>query len=131
MSQARYCVSKRVAEQESKIRPDEDGRGNSFKTAGKPFVKPADKPRGIVFDDGSFLVLYEKWSTSEDKLLTYKYHYQRPNGWFVRYDMEGEKREGHPRYHLQMSVLGENVRLPTGEVHCEDVLEMIVEQFVR
>ena len=67
---------------------------------------------------------------SEDKLLSYKYHYQRPDGWFVRYDMEEEKHAGHPKHHLQAIVLGDKVRLPTGEVHCEDVLEMIVEQFV-
>lgn len=113
------------------IRPGEDGRGNFFiKTTGIPFVKPDDAPRGIVFRDDSFLVVYEKWSISEDKLLSYKYHYQRPDGWFVRYDMEEEKRTDHPKHHIQVSVLAENVRLPTGEVHCEEVLEMIAEQFV-
>jgi hypothetical protein len=113
------------------IRPGEARYDEFFiKTPGRPFVKPGDAPRGIVFRDDSFLVIYEKWSTSKDRLLSYKYHYQRPDGWFVRYDMEEEKHAGHPKHHLQAIVLGDKVRLPTGEVHCEDVLEMIVEQFV-
>ncbi|CAN5912044.1 hypothetical protein BH23ACT11_BH23ACT11_05010 [soil metagenome] len=94
-------------------------------------MKPDDHPRGVVFRDDSFLVIYEKWSKSEDTLLGYKYHYQRSDVWFVRYDMEETSRIGHPKYHLQASGLGENVRLPTGEVRCEAVLEMVAEQFVR
>lgn len=113
------------------IRPGEDGHGNYLiKTPGRPFVKLGDTPRGIVFRDDFFLVLYEKWSVSEDKLLSYKYHYQRSGGWFARYDMEEEKHAGHSQHHLQASALSDEVRLPTGEVRCEDVLEMIVEQFV-
>lgn len=123
---------KKLRSKSPEIRPGEDRRGNFFiKTPGRSFVKPGDAPRGIVFRDDSFLVVYEKWSISEDRLLSYKYHYQRPDGWFVRYDMEEEKQAGHPKHHLQASVLGEHIRLPTGEVHCEEVLEMIVEQFVR
>ena len=123
---------KKLRSKDPQIRPGEDGRGNFFvKTAGLPFVKPGDAPRGIVFRDDSFLVVYEKWSVEEDRLLSYKYHYQRPDGWSVRYDMEERDQPGHPKHHLQASVLGEGVRLPTGEVKCEQVLEMIAEQFVR
>lgn len=102
-----------------------------MKTERLPFVKPGASPRGVVFRDDSFLVVYEKWSVSEDELLSYKYHYQRSDGWFVRYDLEEKERPGHPRHHLQASALGRNVRLTTGEVRCEQVLEMIAEQFVR
>jgi hypothetical protein len=105
-------------------------RSNFLKTPGLPFVKPDDKPRGIVFCDESFLVLYEEWSF-DNELLSYKYHYQRPDGWSVRYDMDKEERLGHPKHHLQASPLGEAVRLPTGEVRCEQVIRMISEQFVR
>lgn len=114
------------------IRPTEDRRGNYIITAGeRVIVKPGDRPNGIVFRDESFLVIYEKWSKETDTLLGYKYHYQRTDGWFVRYDMHEEERPGHPKHHLQASALGDGIRLPTGEVMCEDVLEMIVEQFVR
>lgn len=113
------------------IHPGEDGLGNFLvKTEGLPFVRPGDSPRGVVFNDDSFLVVYEKWSVREDRLLAYKYHYQRPDGWFVRYDMEEEQRSGHPKHHLQASALGEDIRLTTGEVKCEEVLRMIADQLV-
>ncbi len=113
------------------LRPTEDRRGNYIVTAGeRVIVKPGDAPTGIVFRDGSFLVVYEKWSKEPDELLSYRYHYQRPDGWFVRYDMHETELPGHPKHHLQASALGEDIRLPTGEVKCEDVLETIVEQFV-
>lgn len=109
----------------------EDEEGNFvIKTAGPPFVKPSDAPRGIVFHDGSFLVVYEKWSKESDAILGYKYHYQRPDGSNFRYDMEETERRGHPKHHVQATELGGDVRLPTGRVHCEDVLQAIVEQFV-
>ncbi|MGB3682666.1 MAG: DUF6516 family protein [Rubrobacteraceae bacterium] len=113
------------------IHPTEDQRGNYIITAGeRVVVKPGDLPSGIVFNDESFLVIYEKWSKGPDELLGYRYHYQRPDDWFVRYDMHEKGLEGHPKHHLQASALDENARLPTGPVKCEDVLEMIVEQFV-
>jgi hypothetical protein len=114
------------------LHPVSAKRGEFIIVAGESqIVKPGDTPNGIVFRDESFLVVYEMWSTESDSLLRYKYHYQRPDGWFVRYDMhETEQVEGHPKHHLQANVLDENVRLPTGEVACEDVLQMVVEQFV-
>jgi hypothetical protein len=113
------------------LHPAPAKRGEYIITAGERLiVKPGDAPTGIVFRDGSFLVVYEKWSKEPDELLSYRYHYQRPDGWFVRYDMHERELPGHPKHHLQASTLGEGIRLPTGEVTCEDVLETIVEQFV-
>jgi len=111
--------------------PTEDRRGNFIITADERLiVKPGDPPSGIVFSDGSFLVVYEKWSKDPDVLLGNRYHYQRADDWFVRYDMHETGREGHPKHHLQASALGQDVRLPTGEVSCEQVLDLIVVQFV-
>ncbi|HLM77577.1 MAG TPA: DUF6516 family protein [Rubrobacteraceae bacterium] len=113
------------------IHPGEDGRGNFvIKTPGLTFVKPDDKPRGIVFRDHSFLVLYEKWSKKDNCILSYKYHYQRTDAenCFLRYDMEEWEQADHPKHHLQVSPLSKNIRLPTGEVHCEDVLMAIIAQ---
>ncbi len=45
--------------------------------------------------------------------------------------MHEEEMEGHPKHHLQASALDENIRLPTGEVMCEDVLQTIVEQLLH
>ena len=113
------------------IRPAEDRSGNYIITAGeRVIVKAGDPPRGLVFNDKSFLVIYEKWSKDPDELLGYRYHYQRPDDWFVRYDMHETEMAGHPKHHLQTSALGGGVRLPTGEVSCEQVLELIAEQFV-
>ena len=109
----------------------EDEEGNFvIKTEGPPFVKPKDPPRGIVFHDESFLVVYEKWSKETDTIVGYKYHYQRSNGSNFRYDMEEVERRGHPKHHVQATELGEDTRLSTGTVYCEDVLQTIVEQFV-
>lgn len=115
------------------LRPAPAKRDEYIITAGeRAIVKQGDPPTGLVFHDESFLIVYERWSTETDAILRYKYHYQRSDGWFVRYDMHEAEQEvaGHPRHHLQASQLGENVRLPTGQVTCEDVLQMIVEQFV-
>lgn len=124
------CQSK-LRSKSPDIHPTEDRRGNYIITAGeRVIVKPGDPPSGIVFNDGSFLVIYEKWSKEPDELLGYRYHYQRPGGWFVRFDMHETELPGHPKHHLQASALGEDIRLPTGPVACEDVLGMIVEQLV-
>ena len=113
------------------LHPTQDNRGNYIITAGeRVMVKSGNPPTGIVFRDRSFLVVYEKWSKEPDELLRYRYHYQRPDDWFVRYDMRETELPGHPKYHLQSSALGADLRLPTGAVTCENVLEMIVEQFV-
>ena len=124
------CQSK-LRSKNPDIRPTEDRRGNYIIVAGeRVIVKPGDPPSGIVFNDGSFLIIYEKWSKEPDKLLGYRYHYQRHDDWFVRYDMHETEMEGHPKHHLQASALGEDIRLPTGEVSCEQVLDLIVVQFV-
>jgi len=49
---------------------------------------------------------------------------------YARQEASEAEMAGHPKHHLQTSALGEGVRLPTGEVSCEQVLELIAEQFV-
>ena len=121
----------RLRSKSPNLHPTPARQGEFIIVAGESqIVKPGDRPNGIVFRDGSFLIVYERWSKETDSLLRYKYHYQRPDGWFVCYDMHETQLPGHPKHHLQASALGEDVRLPTGLVTCEDVLEMIVEQFV-
>lgn len=94
-------------------------------------VKPHTSERGVIFKDGSFLTIYEKWSVADNHLLEYTHHYQVSHGISIRYDMSPEAASAsHPEHHLQTSDLGEDVRLPTGEVRCEEVLQMIFEQFL-
>lgn len=88
-------------------------------------------PSGVVFQDDSYLTIYEKWSASDNSLLEYEYHYQRSNGIWLRYDMDSDAASAsHPKHHLQTSWLGKEVRLPTGEVRCEEVLRLIFEQLL-
>jgi len=63
--------------------------------------------------------------------LEYTHHYQVPHGLSIRYDKGSDnKSPTHPEHHLQTSGVGENIWLPTGEVSCEEILEMIFEQLV-
>lgn len=97
----------------------------------KGIIKPHTPPTGVVFKDGSFLRIYEKWSVETNSLLEYSYHYQIPNGLSIRYDMDpAEEAPDHPKYHIQTSATGKNIRMPSNEVVCEAVLEMIFEQFL-
>jgi len=100
-------------------------------SAGEGRIGPGSDPTGVVFTDGTFLKLFEKWQTRDGALLQYSYHYQVPGGDFVRYEMDSARAApGHPEYHLQTSALGEEYRLPTGRVSGEEILRMIFEQFV-
>jgi hypothetical protein len=123
------CNSK-LRSKDPNVHPAPTMRGEYIIIAGETqIVKSSTLPTGIVFIDGSFLTVYEKWSKETDSLLGYSYHYQRPDDWFVRYDMQETELIGHPKYHIQAKALGENIRLPSGEVRCEEVLKMIIEQF--
>ena len=98
----------------------------------KGIIKPDTPPTGIVFNDGSFLRVFEKWSSDTDTLLEYGYHYQISHGLSIRYDMDSAVRSpAHPEHHIQTSAIGGDIRLPSGPVRCEAVLTMIFEQFLR
>jgi hypothetical protein len=100
-------------------------------SAGKGRIGPETEPTGVIFSDGSFLRLFEKWRTRDNALLEYSYHYQVPNGVSVRYEMDSAAATpDHPEYHLHISELGDECRLPTGRVSGEEILQMIFEQFV-
>lgn len=106
--------------------------GNRFVviTEGVGTADETTPPCGVVFKDGSFLTLYERWSKPEDKLLAYSYHYQRKKA-SVRYDMDENPRPGVPKCHVQFSGL-KDVHAPSGgQVSIEQVLDMIAEQFLK
>ena len=99
--------------------------------AGEGKIGPDSDPIGVIFSDGSFLRLFEKWRTRDDALLEYSYHYQIPQGHSVRYELDSASASpSHPEYHVQTSALGEEYRLPTGYIKGEEILRMIFEQFV-
>jgi hypothetical protein len=114
----------------AQIKP-ESFRNFYMVSAGKGRIGPESDPTGVIFTDGTFLTLFEKWQTRDGTLLEYSYHYQVPGGVSVRYEMDSARAApGHPEYHLQTSALGEEYRLPTGRVSGEKILQMIFEQFV-
>lgn len=86
-------------------------------------------PCGVIFSDGSFLTIYEEWYKPDNGLLAYSYHYQR-NDLSVRYDMDEQPREGIPRWHVQFSGIAKIHAPCGGRVGIEEVLEMIVHQFM-
>ena|SRR5215211_1431377 len=49
-------------------------------SAGEGKIGPDSDPTGVIFTDGSFLRLFEKWRTRDDALLEYSYHSQIPQG---------------------------------------------------
>jgi hypothetical protein len=102
----------------------------AFGTGEPLMVGPRTEPTGLVFRNMSFLTVYEKWSKSANALLAYSYHYQIPGGPSIRYDMDERDLPDHPKHHLQSSQIGEHVRLPTGEITCVQVLEMIYASFL-
>jgi hypothetical protein len=97
----------------------------------KGIIKPHTPATGVVFIDGSFLTIFEKWAVRDNRLIAYSYRYQIPGDISIRYDKDSDHiAADHPEHHLQTSGLGENIRLPTAEVRCEEVLQLIFEQFV-
>jgi hypothetical protein len=114
------------------VRPVDSKTFFTISCGKKGIIKPHTPPTGVVFEDGSFLRIYEKWSVRSNSLLEYNYHYQIPNGLSIRYDMDPSREApDHPRYHIQTSATGAGIRMPSSEVTCEAVLEMIFEQFLK
>ena len=94
-------------------------------------IGPDTPATGVIFRDGTFLRIFEEWSMRDRSLPVYSYHYQVPYGPSLRYDMDPRVAiASHPRHHLQTSEFGDDIRMPTGKVTCEEVLQMIFEQFV-
>lgn len=107
-------------------------------------IMPRSEPIGLVFTDGSFLVVKEVFeygypdnSATEPHLYfhEYGYHYQRPQEQtFFRYDYHPEvgSPETHPLYHLhaagwkkEADNLPQVPRFPVYPTTLEEVLELI------
>lgn len=113
------------------IKPVDAGPLYIITCGDKGIIKPHTSPTGVIFRDGSYLRIFEKWSVTEDSPLAYSYHYQIPHGTSIRYEKDPKRAAtDHPVHHLHISELGKKIRLPTGEVRCEEILQMIFQQFV-
>jgi hypothetical protein len=121
----------RLKDKDPQIKPDDKRKSYTVACGKKGIIRHDTPATGIVFSNGSFLRIFEEWSTKDNSLLVYSYHYQVPYGSSIRYDMDSRAASAkHPKYHLQTSEFGKGIRMPTGEVTCEEVLRMIFEQFV-
>jgi hypothetical protein len=100
-------------------------------SCGRRRTRPEDTtPSGVIFQDDSYLTIFEKWSVADNRILEYEFHYQRSDEAWVRYDLDSDAASAsHPKHHLQTNYF-DDIRLPTGEIQCEEVLQMIFEQFV-
>jgi hypothetical protein len=75
------------------------------------FAKPALSPTGLIFVDGAYLRFLEEIVivNREVQHLTYSYHYQRPDGYYFRYDKLSQPFEDpverilEPQRHLQVA----------------------------
>lgn len=124
----------------------DDGAGEFYLPSRAIFerITPLSEPVGLVFTDGSFLVVkqifeygYPDDSVTEPQIYfrEYGYHYQRPqDGTFFRYDYHPDvgPSETHPLYHLhatgwkaEATDLPQVPRFPTPAVTLEEVLELI------
>jgi hypothetical protein len=115
-----------------KPRLDKGMRELSVATKGKPIIKFGDPPEGIIFKDNSFLIIAEAWSETGE-LLSFSYHYQRPDParWrFFRYDRERPEPPpvDKPRHHLHVC---SELHYATGPVELGHVLDVIAELFRR
>jgi len=107
-------------------------------------ITPSSAPIGIVFIDGSFLVIKEIFQydyASEDAVepsichLEYSFHYQRPEeNTFFRYDFHPDvgDPDTHPIYHLHAAGWRDNAlelpsvpRFPVSLITIDEVLELI------
>jgi len=120
-----------LKDKDPQIKPLDTRKTYTVACGSRGIIKPDTSATGVIFGDGTFLRIFEEWSTRDNSLLMYSYHYQIPNGPSLRYDMDPRAASAsHPKYHLQTSEFGDDIRMPTGKVTCEEVLRMIFEQFV-
>lgn len=107
------------------LAPEEDG-----------FARPGTPPAGLIFLDGAYLRFLEEIVISPDgdvQRLVYSYHYQRPDGYYFRYDKlehpidDPVKRILEPQRHLQ--VAQPTPRFPTLSTNLAELLALIKHNF--
>lgn len=92
-------------------------------------------PDGLLFQDGALLNLQEEVQIQDDgtyALVKYNYHYQRPDGYFFRYDKVTPTRAAmcnEPERHLHANI--EDIRFPTHCTNLEEILKTIQRNFYQ
>ena len=129
---------------------DENGIGRVYVPSQSVFeyLHPRSKPMGIVFNDGSFLVIkeivcydYASETDNEPQIVhsEFSFHYQSPHRqFFFRYDYHPKIGDSatHPLYHLHVGCWHVVDKFPSmprfrvPEVILEEVLELIIRDFL-
>jgi len=84
----------------------------------------------LIFRDGAGLAIYEKTVVVDDKIdrLLYSYHYERPGGYFFRYEREETTDPiRKPEYHMHAVLNLPHFNAPP--VNLEIMLQFIVANF--
>lgn len=99
-------------------------------------AKPGTPPIGLVFIDDAFLRFQEYVIIQSDGSITrqfYTYHYQRPDGYYFRYDKlkqpfdDPTKQILEPQRHLQVAQPAP--RFPTHSTNLTELLALIKHNF--
>lgn len=88
------------------------------------------KDPSLKFKDGAILLLQEevRIANNEVELLRYSYHYERPNGYFFRYERESTTDSlRKPEYHMHVILDLPHFAAPS--VNLEIILKMIAVNF--
>lgn len=100
------------------------------------FAKPSVPPIGLVFIDDAFLRFQEYVAIQSDGSILrqyYTYHYQRPDGYYFRYDKlerpfnDPIQRILEPQRHLQVAQTAP--RFPTHSTNLAELLTLIKHNF--
>ncbi len=113
-------------------------RGWIMAPADGGFAKPGAPAMGLIFLDGAFLRFQEHVVMNRDasiSRLSYSYHYQRPDGYYFRYDKlehpfaDPAKHIIEPQRHLHVAQSAP--RFPTHSTNLTEVLDLIKWNFYR
>jgi len=101
-------------------------RSISTKEGGNVFAQDP----GLIFRDGARLRVYEKVHVVDNEIhrIEYSYHYQRPNGYFFRYEREETiDLVRKPEYHLHVALNLPHYNAPPVDLGI--ILKLIVANF--
>lgn len=126
-----------VIDRSSLMKIVREKRGGVIRAPGDGgFAKEGVPPAGLIFVDGAFLRFEEEVVVARDGFIThvsYSYHYQRPDGYYFRYDKLKEpfddpiKNIREPQLHLHVS--SDAPRFNTHTTNLSQILDIIKYNF--
>ena len=117
-------------------RPTGKFTGHIFAPTERGFAKPGASPMGLIFVDGAYMRFRENVRIGRRggvERLAYSYHYQRPDGYYFRYDLRERPFENpikciiEPQRHVQVAQPAP--RLPTHSTNLTELMDIIKYNF--